>query len=232
MKEIAVIDTVHQCEFCKRTFARERTLFNHICEKKHRWLDKDKKGNRIGFQSFIQFYTRHTSNGKAKTYLDFIASPYYGAFVKFGTYCSEVNVINPSRFVDWLLKDNIKIDTWNKDTVYTKFLYEYLRVEDPYDAIHRSVQTCMELSETEGIQARDCLRYANPNKICYLISTGKISPWLLYQSDSGIRFLETLSPDRVTIVLDYINPEQWAIKFKRDPEVAKQIKELLSTGGY
>jgi hypothetical protein len=34
------------------------------------------------------------------------------------------------------------------------------------------------------------------------------------------------------MIIDYINPEQWAIKFKRDTEVVKQIKELLNAGGY
>ena len=29
-----------------------------------------------------------------------------------------------------------------------------------------------------------------------------------------------------------INPEQWALKFNRDPANVKQVKELLNAGGY
>jgi hypothetical protein len=235
MKKKEAIDKPlkYGCEFCKREFARETTLISHICEYKHRWLEKDKKSNRIAFQAWVQFYSKTSlSKTKYKTYEEFIKSMYYNAFAKFGAYCADANVINPSRYVDWLLRDNIKIDTWNSDKVYTRFLCEYLRSEDPFDAIHRSVEFCMEASENEKTQIHDYLRFGNKNKICYAITTGKISPWMLYQSTSGIQFLDTLNPDHVTMILDYINPEQWTLKFKRDPDTARQIKEVLTAGGY
>jgi hypothetical protein len=221
------------CEFCKREFARETTLFSHICEYKHRWLERDKQGNRLAFQAWMQFYAKTSmSKTKNKTYEEFIRSPYYGAFARFGSYCVDVNAINVSRYIDWLLRDNIKIDTWNSDTVYSRFLCEYLRTEDPYDAVHRGVEKSFEMGEDAGILAHDIFRFGNQNKICYAITTGKISPWMLYQSNSGTQFLDTLNPDHVRIIIDYINPEQWALKFKREPEIAKQIKDLLNAGGY
>jgi len=227
-----IVETKYGCEFCKREFLRESTVLKHLCEYKQRWLTKDLHGNRIGFQSWVQFYTKNTSSKKKRLYEDFIKSAYYTAFVKFGTYCVDVNVINVSRFVDWLLKNQIKIDTWCQDTVYTKFLIEYLRIEDPLDAIARSVQATIDLSEPERLLSKDYLRYGNSNKICYAITTGKISPWMLYHSDSGTKFLDKLDPTQVKIVIDYINPELWAIKFKREPENVQQVKELLDAGGY
>jgi|TARA_R110000868_G_scaffold286303_1_gene546730 hypothetical protein len=226
------VETKYGCEFCKREFLRESTVLKHLCEYKQRWITKDLHGNRIGFQSWVQFYTKNTSSKKKRTYEDFIKSAYYTAFVKFGTYCVDVNVINVSRFVDWLLKNQIKIDTWCQDTIYTKFLIEYLRIEDPLDAIARSVQTTIDLSEPERLLSKDYLRYGNSNKICYAITTGKISPWMLYHSDSGTKFLDKLDQTQVKIVIDYINPELWAIKFKREPENVQQVKELLNAGGY
>ena len=221
------------CEFCEREFVRERTLLNHICAYKQRWLSKDAKGNRLGFQSWLQFYTKNSmSRTKNKTYAEFIKSPYYIAFVKFGNYCSDVNVINVSRLVDWLLKEGIKIDEWTSDKHYTRFLCEYLRAEDAYDAIYRSIEFCIELAAIEEIQSHDCLRYANKNKVCYAVTTGKISPWLLYQSTSGTDFLSTLNGDQIKMIFDYINPELWNIKFKRDVELVPQIKDLLKNAQY
>ena len=211
---------------------RERTLLTHMCETKHRWLDKDKVGNRLGFQSFVQFYKKHSSAKNTKTYDEFIRSPYYSAFVKFGSYCADTNVVNVSRFVDWLLAEQISIDNWTSDKVYTKFLIEYLRKEDAFDAIHRSVETAIKLAETENIQPQDILRYGNINKICYQVTLGKISPWMLYQSNSGVQFLDTLNPDHAKLIIDYIDPEQWALKFKREPDLVRQIKEVLTLGGY
>lgn len=223
----------YSCEFCKKEFARERTLVSHICEKKSRWLNKDHAGNRIGFQCWVQFFTKHSmSKTKNKTYEEFISSPYYVAFAKFGSYCVDTKVLNIPRYVDWLLYNQIKLDNWISDTNYTKFLCEYLRTEDAFDAIYRGVEYCTTLAESEKIQPSDVFRYGNSNKICHAITNGKISPWMLYCSDSGVRLLETLNETQVKIVSDYINPEQWALKFHREPELKKQITDTLREAGY
>ena len=222
----------YSCEFCNRSFLRESTIAKHICEYKHRWQDKDKRGNQIGFQAWIQFYKRNTANTKKRTYLDFIKSTYYNAFAKFGTYCVDSKVINVPRYVEWLLKNKISIDVWNKDTHYTNFLIEYLRQEDPLDAVARSVETLQELSIDEKLQYNDYLRYGNKNKICYNITTGRISPWMLYHSSSGLKFIDTLDESQVKLILEYIDPEKWAIKFKRNPDIVKTVKEICDAGRY
>jgi hypothetical protein len=226
-------ETKHSCEFCNRSFIRESTLMKHLCEYKHRWLNKDEHGNRIGFQTWLQFYTKNSaSTTKNRTYLEFIKSSYYAAFTKFGHYCVNSNVINVARYVDWLLKNQIGIDSWNTDTQYTKFLISHLKDEDPLDAIARSIETTIVLAESDKIQTKDCLRYGNKNRVCYAITTGKISPWMLYHSESGKEFLSKLDETQVKMILDYIQPEQWAIKFKRNTNIVPQVQELLAAGGY
>ena len=232
-KKVATDNPIkYGCEFCKREFARESTVAKHICEYKHRWLEKDRRGNQIGFQAWLQFYKKNTGSRKHNTYEEFIRSAYYIAFVKYGTFCVDINALNISRFTEWLLKNQIKIDNWCSDNTYTRYLIEYLRHEDPLDAIARSIETTIQKADEENIRCWDYLRYGNTNKICYQITLGKISPWMLYHSDSGSRFLDTLNPDHVKMIVDYIDPEQWALKFKRDPKTANDIKEVLKAGGY
>ena len=100
------------------------------------------------------------------------------------------------------------------------------------DAIARSIETTIGLSKDAGIETKDCLRYANRNRITHAITNGKISPWMLYQSTSGIEFIEDLDEGQQRLIIDYINPEQWAIRFKRYPENVFQVKELLNAAGY
>ena len=234
MKETSVIDKPMKfgCEFCKREFLRESTIMKHMCETKDRYLNKDKQGNRIGFQAWVQFYKKNTATKKQKTYEEFIKSAYYTAFVKFGAHCVAINALNVSRFTDWLVNHQIKLDTWTNDTHYTKYLIEYLRIEDPLDAIHRSVETTIEMAVVETIQSKDYLRYGNRNKICYAITTGKISPWMLFQSKSGIEFMDNLDTTQIKMIIDYIDPEKWALKFHREPENVRTVKEILKVGGY
>ena len=220
------------CEFCNRSFQRETSIATHLCENKRRWQDKDQAGNRIGFQSWLEFYKKNTATKKARTYLDFTKSAYYLAFVKFGHYCVNVNVLNVNRYADWLLKNSVSIDNWCSDTTYTKFIIDHLKTEDPFDAIARSIETAITLAKSEGIQSHDYLRYGNRNKLCHVITTGKISPWMLYHSASGIEMIESLDEIHQKMIIDYINPEQWAIKFVRNADIVPQIKELLAAAGY
>ena len=224
-------ETKHQCDFCGREFLRETTIAKHLCEPKRRHNDKDKQGNRIGLNAWIQFYGKHSSK-KKKDYMEFIKSAYYSAFVKFGNYCLDAQVFNVPRYVDWLLKNQISIDTWNRDSNYTKFIIDYLKTEDPLDAIARSIETTVRLAENDKIQTKDVLRYGNRNKICYEITKGKISPWMLYHSISGLEFIESLDVTQQKMILEYINPEQWAIKFNKHKNLISEVKELLRAGGY
>jgi hypothetical protein len=207
-------------------------MIKHLCESKRRWQDKDLPGNRIGFQSWVEFYKKNTSSKKPKTYVDFVKSAYYIAFVKFGHYCIGIKCINVNRYANWLLKNQIKIDSWCSDTNYNMFLIQFLKEEDALDAIARSIETTIALAKEENIQSKDYLRYGNRNRVCHLITNGKISPWILYQSESGVDFLGNLDEGQQRLIMDYINPEQWAIKFKRNSEMVVQVKELLNAAGY
>ena len=198
----------------------------------HLRQDKDQPGNRIGFQAWVEFYKKNTASKKPKTYVDFTKSAYYIAFVKFGHYCVDIKCINVVRYADWLLKNQIKIDSWCSDKNYTTFLIDYLKTEDAMDAIARSIETTMVIAKDSGIETKDCMRYANRNKLAYAVTTGKISPWMLYQSESGVDFLSNLDESQQKMIIDYINPEQWAIKFRRNTEMVTQVKELLNAAGY
>jgi len=234
-KKAAITSTLDandlHCEHCKRTFVRESTMLKHMCEQKRRWLDKDRPSNRIGFNAYAQFYKKNYSS-KAKTYDDFMRSNYFTAFVKFGGYCINVNVVNPSRYVDYLLDNKIGIDSWDSDKSYTAYLLQYLKHEAVTDAITRSAENLDKLAVEFNILTRDVLRYGNPSTICNHIVSGRISPWVLWQSDAGREFLESkLTSEQTQWIFEYINPEQWQLKFTRNPDEVTQAKEQLKQMG-
>lgn len=219
------------CEHCGRTFIRESTLLKHLCEQKRRWLDRDRPANRIGYGAWKNYYNSHHPNKKSTEYKDFLNSHYYGAFIKFGIYCTDIGAINPTAFAGWLVKNNVPIDSWPSDRSYTKYLAEYLRAEDPYEAVRRSLDVLLDISNAEGLRLGDVFKYSNSNKLCHLVTCGKISPWVLYHSLGGVNFLGKLDSSQVALVSDYIDPEKWNIKFKRDPVQVTEIKALLDKTG-
>lgn len=220
------------CEYCKKEFVRETSIAVHMCEPKRRHMQKDEPGVRLGFQAYIKFYETMQGSAKNKNYDDFCESAYYKAFVKFGRYCVNTSVINPQQFMNWLLKNNKKIDNWCSDKIYTEYLIQHLLVEAVDDAMTRAIEYSIDWEEKTGHPAKDMLRYGNANALCYAITAGRISPWVIYNCDSGVGFLSQLSTEQVAIVWDYINSDAWHKKFSNYPADQEWVKEILTKAGW
>jgi len=220
------------CRFCDREFSKETTLAVHLCSQKRRYQEQNEPGVRVGFQSYLKFYEATQGSPKTKTYEAFSKSPYYGAFVKFGRYCVDSRVINPVRFTDWLLKHNKKIDYWASDKVYEEFLLFYLTVEKMEDALTRAIEYSIKWGEEKSAAPQDFLRYGNYNTVLHAIVSGRISAWVLYNSDSGQDFLSKLTDDQRSMIWKYINPDIWSKKIKDEVEDRTVAQELLKKAGW
>ena len=221
-----------QCEYCKKQFARETSIEVHMCEPKRRRLDKNERGVELGFQAYIRFYETMQGSAKLKTYDDFCESAYYKAFVKFGRYCVSTKTINPKQFMEWLLKNQKKIDRWASDQLYTEYLLDYLKVENVSDALSRAIEYSIDWSEKQSAPAHDCLRYGNSNALCYAIVTGRISPWVLYNSESGAKFLGELSTEQVAMIWPYIDSDLWQKKFQTYLADQEYARDILTKAGW
>ena len=220
------------CKYCNKSFVRESTLAVHVCEQKRRHQTQSEPGDRLGLMAYLRFYELTQGQGKTKTFDDFASSPYYKAFIKYGRYCINTRVINPSRMIEWLLKNNKKIDNWCSDKIYTEYLLEHLRVENVSDALARAVEYSMNWTEKTGHPAHDCLRYGNTNAVCHAIVTGRISAWVIYNSDSGQQFLSELNSGQVAMIWPYIDADIWNQKFRDLPEDQKYAQEILTQAGW
>jgi hypothetical protein len=222
------------CKYCSKVFSKESTLTAHACEPKRRYQQRAETGVQFGFRSYMRFFELTQGSTKSKTYDDFAASPYYNAFVRFGRYLVSVKAINSINFTEWLLKNNKKLDQWCKDSFYDEWLIEYTRKEHYQTALERGI-TEMENyanehpSLTNGFV--DYFRHGNCNRICHHIVTGQISPWVIYNCDSGIEFLETLPNDKLVLIIKYIDPDFWNSKFKNYNTDQLIAREILNTAG-
>ena len=222
----------YTCQYCRKDFARETSLAVHSCEPRRRRMEKDEAGVRLGFHAYLKFYELTQGSARLKTYDDFCDSPYYKAFVKFGRYCVDIRAVNPARFVEWVLKQNKKIDNWCRDTVYTEYLIDYLRVENVNDALARAMEFGIDWSEQSGHPAEDCLRYGNTNAMVYAVTAGRISPWIIYNCESGQRFLSELDATQIAMIWSYIDSDIWMKKFADYVADQEYVKEMLQKAGW
>ena len=222
----------YTCQFCKKDFVKETSLTVHSCEPRRRRQERSERGVELGFQAYIKFYEMTQGSAKLKTYDDFCSSPYYKAFVKFGRYCVSIRAINPARFMEWVLKQNKKIDHWCSDTVYTEYLAFYLRVENVNDALARAMKFGIDWSEKTGNPPHDCLRYGGTNAMVYAVTAGRISPWIIFNSESGQHFLSELNTEQIALVYPYIDVDHWQKRFQDYPADQEYAKDILKKAGW
>ena len=220
------------CGYCEKTFSRESSIEVHMCEHKRRRLQSGDRGVQLALQAYVRFYETMQGSAKSKTFEDFETSSYYRAFVKFGHYCVNTRVINPERFMAWLLKQQKKIDRWCSDQVYTEYLVNYLTLEAVDDALARAMEYGLDWAEKTSNPAHDCLRYGNANVLCHAITTGRISPWVIYSSESGQKFLSELGTEQVAMIWMYIDSDVWQKKFQTYPTDHEYAQEMLKQAGW
>jgi len=220
-----------ECQYCNRSFVKETTLVVHVCEQKKRFQSQNETGIQIALRAYQLFYQMQ-SVGQPKTFDDFAHSPYYRAFAKFGNYCVSIRAINIAQFTRWLLKNNKKIDYWCRDTVYGEYLAQHLQVESATDAVERAVEHSIRWSEETGNPAQDYVRFGNDNVLCYAVTTGRLSAWVLYNSNSGVEFLGRLSSEQVSMIWPYVDADFWQKKFCDYPQDTLYIKRILEQAGW
>lgn len=222
----------HKCKYCKKDFVKETSLAVHVCEQKKRHQALSERGVQLGFHAYICFYEMSQGLAKLKTYEDFCTSPYYRAFTKFGRYCVDTRSINPKQFLTWLLKNNKKIDHWSSDRLYTDYLLQYLPVENIADALSRAIEFSIDWAEKTKNPTHDCLRYGNTNALVYAVTSGRVSPWVIYNCESGQKFLSELSSDQISMVWPYIDSDTWQKKFADYPKDHAYAKNILTQAGW
>lgn len=221
------------CKFCNKPFKKLSTLNVHVCEPKRRHLAKNDKHVVVGFETFIKFYQMTQANQSAmkeKTYEDFAKSPYYNAFVKFGSFVHNIKPLYPSKFIEWVIKSGVKLDYWCSDALYEKYVLELLQTESVNTALDRSITHMIYWAEVNKSQWNHYFKYVNTNRAIFDIKDGKVSPWLLLNSESGTTMLTNFRDDQLASIATIIDPIFWKRKFKSSPLEMKLVHEVVKNG--
>jgi hypothetical protein len=216
----------YKCDHCGKFFAKEKTLVVHVCEKKRRFLAKDEKHVLAGFLTYEKFYQINQKNVK-KTYEDFCDSPYYNAFVKFGSFLVNTAPIYPDRFIDYVLRSGVKLDHWCRDSLYESYLIELIKEEPADGAVQRTISTMIDWADKNNASWEHYFQYVNLNRAVHDIKEGLISPWLLLNTKSGKEMLQKMNDEQLDIIAPIIDPQFWVRKFKAVPADTELVKDIV-----
>lgn len=215
-------DTV--CKWCEKEFRNERTLSAHMCPKKRRWADREMTHVRLGLRVFQMFYELSTTASKPKSMEDFIRSQYYEAFVKFGRSCVRNEYLEPEKFAEWLIKNGKKLADWSKDSLYDEFLLDYVKKETGIRALERSVLYLAEWSKDNDVEWQDYFKIVSTPRAVHDIRAAKISPWLLYLSDTGRELLTRFNDEQIKMINHIIDAKFWFKVFAKNTEEVEEVK--------
>jgi hypothetical protein len=197
-----------------------------MCEPKRRWLQKDEKRVKLGFYAFQRFYKLSAGHKNEKTYEEFVKSSFYNAFVKFGSFVNNVRPLYPEKYIDYVVTSNVKLDHWCRDEMYEKYAIELIRKEGVETALERSINTMVVWAEEHNSIYNHYFLYASTNRITWDIKDGKISPWLVLNCKSGKHALSNFSDEQLNMLVNVIDPQHWAVRFKRQPKDVELVKQI------
>ena len=221
----------HKCKFCKKGFSSERTLANHMCKNKKRFADKDTAQSRLGFRVFQRFFELTTHSKKPKTFEDFISSSYYIGFIKFGRHLTQIEPIDTELFVDFVIKNGVKLKDWDKDHVYDAFVDDFVKREPVEKALERSVLFMDKWTQDKNVPLKDFFREITTNEAVYVINLGKVSPWVIFLAESAAELLNEFNDEQFGIIESKIDPKFWQKKLTNNAADVTFAKEILESSG-
>lgn len=220
------VNKPYVCQFCNHKYMQEKTLAVHICEQKRRYLAKDEKHVLIAYQTFNRFFQLTQGKGQNKTHDEFARSPYYNAFVKFGSFVSNINPLYPEKFIEYVVRSGVKLDHWCRDSLYEKYVIELIHTESVETALERSIGHMQSWATDNNSVWNHYFAYVSSNRAVFDIKDGKVSPWLVLNSNSGKTMLANFRDDQLAAISTIIDPQIWSKKFKSrkfDVDLVKQI---------
>lgn len=220
-----------ECVHCGKKFMQEKTLMAHMCEPKRRAMQKGEKRVQAGFMAWNRWYEISQNQRKPKLYEDFCKSSYYNAFVKFGSFVTNVNPLYPEKFIDFVIRSGVKLDHWCRDELYETYLYEMIKIEPVENAVQRTLTTMLEWADANNAVWTHYFKYVNTNRLVQHIKDGKISPWVVLNCSTGKTALESMSDEQLEMIQPALDIPHWLREFKKRTDDVEFVKEVCKESG-
>lgn len=225
--KLSSVEKPYVCQYCGMGYMKEKTLAAHMCEQKRRHLQKNEKHVLLGYQTYIRFFQLTQKAKNTKSYDEFAKSPYYNAFVKFGSFLSNVNPLYLDRYIDYVVTSGVKLDHWCREELYYNYVLDLIKKEPVETALERSISTMTEWAKANDAIWNSYFRYVNVNRAVLHIKDGKISPWLVLNCNSGKEMLNKFNDEQLSMVFEVLDPSFWSKRFKTYPADLELVKQVV-----
>jgi hypothetical protein len=196
---------------------------------------KNEIESRFGFIAFSMYYQRFYN--KKPTLDNFIDSKLYNDFIRFGFFMKDINQdlrikIHVDAYVDFLIKENVKIRDWEKKSTFKKFIKFKIIKTDPYESFKNTLEFILDYTDKENYVYTDYFRNITTNEFILHLSLGFVSPWIVFSCTSGVDLFKELNDDELKIISDTLDIQQWKTKISINKDIVAEFKKTLSNVGF
>lgn len=230
-KTADAVEDAHVCKYCNRSFKKISTLQTHICVKKRRATEPETAGFRLGLYSFNRFYELAGVSRGAKTKDDYINSPYYIDFAKFGNYLDSLRPLYVEKYIEFVILNGVKLKDWCNDNTYSVYIDDIIKKEPADSATERTIEFIVNWSTAHNTNFTEFFNDISANEAAQHISMGRISPWVIYLSKGGQHLVSQFTADHKKIIGQLLDPGFWMRKFRRENDDLEYIRKLLEDVG-
>jgi len=184
----------------------------------------------MGFVTWQRFMKLNKLRGDTN-YEKFMSTNYYIAFVKFGKHILNIQAIDPDRFVDFVLKNGVKLDNWCDDRTYEIYLHEWYRKQPPDKSMEQTVLLMQQWAREHDEVWTDFFKKVSSNIAVHYIMSGRLSPWMLYHSNEAKELFVRMDAEQMAKVEKNLNATFWKSKFAIQKDDVKFVKRVIKQAG-
>jgi hypothetical protein len=104
---------------------------------------------------------------------------------------------------------------------------DLIKTEPVEVALERSIVHMQNWGEANQAAWNHYFHYVSLSRASYDIKDGKISPWLVLNSNSGKDMLKKMGDDHLSAISNIIDLPFWLNKFKRLPADVELVKQVV-----
>lgn len=190
-------------------------VLNHICERKRRYYARNDKATRMAFNAFQRFYKTKMGARIAPDINKFEDSAHYTAFINFGRWIVNNNVLNPLGYMDYLLMIEQPMSRWQEQPLYETYVRELTKSETPQDAMERNFALMEAWAMDSGHEWTDFFNDVSTNQAALWIRSGRLSPWILLTAPTAQKLIERFNSEQLEMLAQSIDLKFWSTKFER-----------------
>lgn len=224
-------EILYTCSYCQQPFKTEGGFRRHECVAMRKQRQFESLTGKTAWNFYKQWmkvkYRSVNSHGKT-----FLKSKYFTVFYNFVKFTRRTNLPDVGMYINLMVRTNIDPKYWDSDVAYGKYLEHLTRKAPPKELTKIGIKTLIKISEMMDVPISDVFDVLFPNDIIQLLRQGKVSPWILLNSQKFIKFYNDKTSKEERMILEsLINPKYWDTRFNKHPQDVEKAKYYVAEMG-